>query len=102
MAPKTRSYQAALASTSVTVGEKWWMPVIAGALSLMGGQSARARSPLFDAGPQLGEQLLDRLALGQTAGDVGEVVGGVPACLHAREQAIGLDARIDDAVADAG
>ena len=27
----TFSYQAALASTSLTVGEKWWMPVIVAA-----------------------------------------------------------------------
>ena len=29
---KTRSYQAALASTSLTVGEKWWTPVMAASL----------------------------------------------------------------------
>ena len=28
----TRSYQAALASTSLTVGEKWWMPVMVASL----------------------------------------------------------------------
>ena len=31
----TCSYQVALASTSLTVGEKWWMPVIAGSAPLM-------------------------------------------------------------------
>ena len=33
---KTFSYQAALASTSRTVGEKWWMPVMEGPLASVG------------------------------------------------------------------
>ena len=31
---KTRSYHWVLASTSDTVGEKWWKPVTAGAVSV--------------------------------------------------------------------